>query len=55
MFASAAELRQATVFWSGAWVLLDAAGALFVLYFLVMFGLLLIGGAARLRDRHRDR
>lgn len=55
MFASGAELRQASFFWSGAWVLLDAAGALFALYFLGMLGLLLIGTAARLRDRRRAR
>jgi hypothetical protein len=55
MFASAGELRHATIFWTGAWLLLDAAGALFVLYFLIMIGLLLFGSAARLRDSHRAR
>jgi hypothetical protein len=55
MFASAADLRDATIFWSGAWILLDAAGALFALYFLIMLGLLLIGSAEQFRDRRRAR
>lgn len=55
MFGSAAELRHATIFWRGAWLLLDAGGALFALYLLVMVGLLLIGHAARFRDRRRAR
>jgi hypothetical protein len=55
MFASAVELRQAKIFWSGAWVLLDAAGGLFALYLVVMLGLLLIGSATRARIRRRTR
>jgi len=55
MFASAAVLRHAKIFWSGAWVLLDAAGGLFALYLLVMVGLMLIGVAGRLRTRRRAR
>jgi hypothetical protein len=55
MFAAAGSLRHATILWSGAWILLDAAGALFGLYFLVLLGLLLIGSAERFRDRHRAR
>jgi hypothetical protein len=54
-FASADELRHAKIFWSGAWVLLDAAGGLFALYFLSMVGLLLVGIAARFWARRRAR
>jgi hypothetical protein len=55
MFASASEMRHAKVFWTGAWVLLDAAGALFAAYILVMVTLLLIGSAERFRARRTDR
>lgn len=50
-FGSAAELRHAKLFWSGAWILLDAAGGLFALYVIVMVALLLVGSAARYRAR----
>ena len=53
MFASAAELRHAAIFWNGAWLLMDAAGALFALYFLVGLGLLLFGSAERFWDRRQ--
>ncbi len=53
MFASAAQLRHAKIFWSGAAVLLDAAGGLFAVYLVVMVGLLLIGFAGRLWVRRR--
>ena len=52
-FASGTELRHAKIFWSGAWILLDAAGALFALYLMVMVGLLLIGSVGRFRARRR--
>ncbi|MBV9195371.1 MAG: hypothetical protein JO168_14595 [Solirubrobacterales bacterium] len=55
MVASATELRHAAVFWSGAWVLLDAAGALFALYFLIVVGLLVAGSVGRFNDRRRAR
>ena len=55
MFASAAGMRHATIFWNGAWILLDAAGVLFALYFLILLGLLLIGSAERFLDRRRAR
>jgi hypothetical protein len=50
-FVAAAELPHTSLFWLGARILLDSAGGLFGLYFVVMFGLYLASLA--MRPRHR--
>jgi hypothetical protein len=50
-FAAAAEMPHSSLIWLGARVLLDLAGGLFGLYFVVMFGLYLAGCVMRLRHR----
>jgi hypothetical protein len=50
-FIAAAEVPHTSLFWLGARVLLDSAGGLFGLYFVVMFGLYLASLAMRPRRR----
>lgn len=50
-FVAAAELPHTSLFWLGARILLDSAGGLFGLYFVVMFGLYLASLAMRPRRR----
>jgi hypothetical protein len=50
-FAAAFQLPRGDVLWLAARVLLDGAGALFLLYLLIALAALLVGWVMRLRSR----